>query len=255
MTNIPEIPKNVSELNIESSVLTPTTNLNVIESNYVCPLAKSVIYDLNTSKEFPILTTIVYFVDGTKITVRNNRLDAVDLVTKKLSDGTEIKVASDSAKEHGYVYACYKRSLTLYKDGLEFSRPNLENHFKTIINEYSHDLAYDRAEKRIAKERSKAAHEEKMRKAKESPKPEKLSIKQTLKRINDFIDILSSKSNVVNCLTDLSRIIKQACDDIDGDNDFNISCDCDCKDEHECKCKKSEEDPRTESNEIPIQYS
>ena len=65
--------------------------------------------------EHPVLATTVYFVDGTKVTVKNSDKDPITLVEEKvkLSDGSEttVKTASHEAKEMGLVYAIVKRVL------------------------------------------------------------------------------------------------------------------------------------------------
>ena len=70
--------------------------------------------------ENPLLVTVVYFADGTKVTVKNSGMDAITLEERKvtLSDGTEktITTASRESREMGLVYALAKR-LVCVPDG------------------------------------------------------------------------------------------------------------------------------------------
>lgn len=59
--------------------------------------------------EHPILVTVLYFDDGTKVVVKNSLHDKIDLETKKLPNGKEVTVASEASKESGLVYAIAKR--------------------------------------------------------------------------------------------------------------------------------------------------
>ena len=67
-----------------------------------------------------MLVTVVYFKDGTKVTVKNSAKDGITLVDKKvkLSDGSEktVTTASDESKEIGLVYAIVKRIICDYDD-------------------------------------------------------------------------------------------------------------------------------------------
>ena len=59
--------------------------------------------------EHPVLTTIMYFADDTKVVVKNSLHDKIDLETKTLPNGKEVTVASEASKESGLVYAIAKR--------------------------------------------------------------------------------------------------------------------------------------------------
>lgn len=174
-------------------------------NNTYCPSIKRVVFNLKTTEnvpvlgpdgkqtidpetlkpvkktvalDHPILATVVFFNDGTKVAVTNSPHDKVELD----KDG----YATDASKEAGIVYAIVKRMIGCVDD-----KGNVEgNGFGRILRDIIEKKSYDtQKEEKLAKEakaKSKAEHEAKMGTAK--PKQEKVSLKSTLERINEFLD-------------------------------------------------------------------
>lgn len=100
----------------------------LVRNNAFLPNVERVVYNTDLTARgggedrpsIPVLVTVVYFVDGTKVTVKNSDKDGITLVDKKvkLSDGQEITVrtASDESKEIGLVYALAKRMVCEYDE-------------------------------------------------------------------------------------------------------------------------------------------
>lgn len=141
------------------------------------PDGKKVVIDID-----PVLATIVYFTDGTKVVVTNSATDKVDLVDVKLADGTVVKTASNQAKERALIYALVKR---LY--GTPDVLGNIENvGLARRLNDMvqnGYDTRLEDAKNRIAEAARKAS-------AAKAQKPAKkrYSLSETLARINALID-------------------------------------------------------------------
>ena len=136
-----------------------------------------------------VLATTVFFIDNTKISVVNSVHDGLELEEKVMEDGSIVKIASHRSKEIGFLYAIVKRM---------FSKPNPEKPGKMKCDGFGRmmaetvNTAYDqviaKAENRIAKAKSKAEHERRIREAK--PKRKRYSIAETLERMNKYMDQL-----------------------------------------------------------------
>lgn len=129
----------------------------------------------------PVLATIVYFTDGTKVVVTNSETDKVDLVDVKLADGTVVKTASNQAKERALIYALVKR---LY--GTPDDLGNIENvglaRRLTELVQNGYDTRLEDAKNRIAEAARKAAAKA------QKPAKKRYSLSETLARINALID-------------------------------------------------------------------
>ena len=130
----------------------------------------------------PVLATIVYFADGTKVVVTNSETDKVDLVDVKMDDGTVVKTASNQAKERAIIYAPVKR---LY--GTPDQLGNIENvglaRRLTEIVQDGYDTRIEDAKNRIAEAARKAAAAKVQK-----PARKRYSINETLARINALLD-------------------------------------------------------------------
>ena len=134
--------------------------------------------------ENPVLATTVYFVDETKISVKNSVHDHVDIEQKTLEDGTVVTVASKEAKERGIVYAIIKRMNSI---------PDADGHMVdsglgrklTELVDGAYDTELEAANNKIAKAKSKAAHDKKIG---TGHKRQKYSIKETLAKFNEVLD-------------------------------------------------------------------
>lgn len=112
--------------------------------------------------ENPVLATIVYFCDGTKVTVKNCDKDQITLVDEKvkLSDGTEttVRTASRESREIGLAYAVLKRVFCYYDENGNVNGGSLSKLMNELIDDarcQDVDAAKAAAEKRISKERAK----------------------------------------------------------------------------------------------------
>lgn len=114
--------------------------------------------------ENPVLVTVVYFKDGTKVTVKNSDKDAITLVDEKvkLSDGTEttVKTASRESKEIGLVYAIVKRIVCGYDDGGNVQNAGFAKFLhKVVENATVQDISEAKlaGERKVSKARAKEA--------------------------------------------------------------------------------------------------
>lgn len=141
------------------------------------PDGKKVVVDID-----PVLATIVYFNDGTKVVVTNSATDKVDLVDVKLADGTVVKTASSQAKERALIYALVKRLYGTPDDLGNIENVGLARRLNDLVQN-GYDTRLEDAKNRIAEAARKAA-------AAKAQKPAKkrYSLSETLARINALID-------------------------------------------------------------------
>lgn len=140
-----------------------------------------------------ILATVVYFNDGTKVSVTNSQLDGLTFKEHTLSNGKVIKLATNESKEMGLVYAIVKRLVATFTDDGKVYEAPLGRIVKDII-ENAFDSQLEAAEVEIAKAKAKAEHTAKLNTA----KPKKVySIRGTLERINDVLDKIASQQAAV----------------------------------------------------------
>jgi hypothetical protein len=102
-----------------------------------------------------------------------------------LSDGSTVKIATESSKEMGLVYAIVKRFNSSYDE-----KGNIvSNGFGRRLREevaMAHDSVLEEAKLKIERAKSKAEHEAKMNTGK--PKKKRYSIAETLARVNEMLD-------------------------------------------------------------------
>lgn len=141
------------------------------------PDGKKVVVDID-----PVLATIVYFNDGTKVVVTNSATDKVDLVDVKLADGTVVKTASSQAKERALIYALVKRLYGTPDDLGNIENVGLARRLNDLVQN-GYDTRLEDAKNRITEAARKAA-------AAKAQKPAKkrYSLSETLARINALID-------------------------------------------------------------------
>lgn len=134
-----------------------------------------------------VLATVVFFDDNTKISVVNSAHDGVKFEDHVLSNGNTVKVASESSKEIGLIYAIIKRIIALpdKNDPDKMKTEGLGRRLRTAVKDLSYDSVIEKAELKIARAKSKAEHEAKLNTAK--PK-KRYSIAETLTRINEMLD-------------------------------------------------------------------
>ena len=133
-----------------------------------------------------VLTTVIFFMDGTKCTVTNSEHDGVQF--EKNEDG--IEVASRCSKECGVVYCILKRCLA----DIDANGNVLGNGFGRKLNDIV-DAAYDsqveNAKRKAAKAAAKAKYEATKGTAK--PKRQRESLAKTIDRLTDILDSLQDK--------------------------------------------------------------
>ena len=133
-----------------------------------------------------VLTTVIFFMDGTKCTVTNSEHDGVQF--EKNKDG--IEVASRCSKECGVVYCILKRCLA----DIDYNGNALGNGFGRKLNDIV-DAAYDSqvetAKRKAAKAEAKAKYEATKGTAK--PKRQRESLAKTIDRLTDILDSLQDK--------------------------------------------------------------
>jgi len=123
----------------------------------------------------PILTTTVYFADGTRVTVKNSKHDKIRLTTRKLADGTETKVADACSLESGIVYAIVKRvmgRLTADKNGNPVGGEGFSSALTKLVEE-GQDQTFDAANAKAIKRMKKAAKKPVEKKANAKPAAKK----------------------------------------------------------------------------------
>ena len=134
-----------------------------------------------------VLTTVIFFDDGTKCTVTNSEHDGVQF--EKNKDG--IEVASRCSKECGVVYCILKRCLA----DIDANGNALGNGFGRKLNDIV-DAAYDSqveaAKRKAAKAEAKAKYEATKGTAK--PKRQRESLAKTIDRLTDILEALEAKN-------------------------------------------------------------
>lgn len=167
-------------------------------NNTFCPNIDRVIYNLGKVRgkkshrpEYTLATTI-FFVDGTKTTVKNSVHDkvAVEIEKIKLSDGKviEVETATREAREVGLVYAIVKRLI-----GEPTENGEVKGHFCSFLNK-TVDAAFNQPV-----ENAKTQAEEKIRKAKAKEmkknkvKKEQPSLRKCVQSLSDIISRLDKK--------------------------------------------------------------
>lgn len=129
--------------------------------------------------EKPVLATIVYFADGTKVTVKNCEKDQITLVDEKvkLPDGTEttVRTASHESKEIGLAYAVLKRIFCYYDENGNVNGGSLSRLLHEVIDDARcQDVEEAKAavQKRISMER-RAEAKKHLEELESKPKKEK----------------------------------------------------------------------------------
>lgn len=157
----------------------------IARNNTFVPNIERVVFNTNADGERPVLATVVYFRDGTKVTVKNSAMDEVKLVdrTVKLSDGTErkIRTASRESLEAGLIYAIAKRVICGFDDngnvqGTGFAK-FLEGQLKDAHVQDVEDF-------KVAEERRIAR---KGRQASEQKPPKKENLRDTVKALSKTV--------------------------------------------------------------------
>lgn len=197
-TFVPNINNVIFNTKIDEDVIKTDENGNPIKD------ANGRVIKEKKTLENPVLVTVVYFVDGTKVTVRNSEKDGIKLENKtiKLSDGSTktVTTASAESKEIGLVYAIAKRILCNYDERGTIENAGFARFLNKIINNANVqdiDNAKINAERKISKNRSKEAA-----KSKPSAKKDKTSLRGT---VNELMSVVKGLGEVVAKLTNSEK--------------------------------------------------
>lgn len=177
----------------------PSAMEELLHNNCTMPNVENVVYNLKTEDtvknadgtkskvtfDKPILTTVVFFVDGTKAVVQNSANDAVKTVAQKLSDGSTVMVADQEAKERGLLYAIVKRYVSDIDEKGNAVGGGLGNILRNVVKA-AYDPRISNAEGKIRQAASAKRHAEQQANAK--PKVKRHSIAETLARFNAVLD-------------------------------------------------------------------
>lgn len=137
--------------------------------------------------ERDVLATVITFIDGTKVAVKNSLTDAVDLVEKTLADGSKVTVASDAAKERGIVFAVFKRICSMPDASGMCNDGAIGRILRNVVAD-AYDQPFEIAKTKVARAAAKAEYARKLNTAKNRPRAERFSINGTLARINALLD-------------------------------------------------------------------
>lgn len=126
-------------------------------NNCTMPHVNRVIFRLNdTKKDYPVLTTIVFFDDSTKVVVQNSYLDPVSVKDRTLSDGTTIKIPAIASREAAVNYAIVKRIFSSFDNDGKIIKSGLSSFYDDVFSVSSIENL-DEAEAKISKAKAKAA--------------------------------------------------------------------------------------------------
>ena len=154
-----------------------------------------------TGEQRYVLATIVTFIDGTKVTVKNSLTDAVDVIEKSVGD-TKVTVASDAAKERGLVFAIFKRLKSVPdKNGL-----CVDGGVGRILREMvdgAYDQQFEATKNKVAKAAAKLEYERKLGTSK--PKAPRYSLNDTLSRINVLLDKFGGDKTILDTVASIFK--------------------------------------------------
>lgn len=161
-------------------------------NNTFTPNITRVIYNLNKDKS--VLATTVYFIDGTKVTVKNSGKDKVTLCKEKvkLSDGSveEIETASEESREVGLVYAILKRIICSPDDKGCVNGKGFGSFLKkTVKNAWNQNV--EEIKTKRDKDFAKKVYLEKV--AKQKPKSKNSSLREVVNNLSEVVKGLAEK--------------------------------------------------------------
>lgn len=149
----------------------------------------------------PVLSTVVYFKDNSKVSVVNSINDKIDLEDVKINrDGVEVVVhtASDSAKEAGFVYAIAKRlfgksEVIRGRDGNLVETGNIEGDgfgrkLRDLIADRGYDSIIEEKVRTAVKAKNVTEHAAKAEAAKNKPKH--VSQKEMIQNLTEAVMLL-----------------------------------------------------------------
>lgn len=161
-------------------------------------------------KSYPTLTTVVTFVDGSKVTVVNSEHDPI-----KFDENGDV---SRESKETGLVYALVKRMFSVYSGSMHIGNVILTSSgFGRQLNELI-DSAYDpkleAAKRAAAAAEAKAAHEARQAAAK-ARKSKNPSLAETVRELKTVVEVLGANVSAkpatknIDTMSDLTSTINE----------------------------------------------
>lgn len=196
----------------------PSAVEELLHNNCTMPNVEHVVYNLKTEDTVkdangvkskvslvkPILTTIVFFVDGTKAVVQNSANDTVNVTAQKLSDGSTVTVADHEAKERGLLYAIVKRYVSDIDEKGNASSGGLGNILRSAVAA-SYDPRISNAEAKVAHAKAAKLHAE-QHAAAAKPKGKRASIAETLARFNALLDDVEADPVTVKAVVEVKTM-------------------------------------------------
>lgn len=145
--------------------------------------------------EKPILSTTVFFNDGSRVTVKNSANDPVELDERELPDGTTTFVASRRSKELAIVHAVMKRVIGEIDgngvvDGRGYGR------ILTDIVDSGYDQSFETTKSKIEKAAKKKAYEEQKKTAKK-PASKRYSFAEIAQLLGPIAEKIASNPNIL----------------------------------------------------------
>lgn len=192
--------KNMSTLNNNISEKPSLANriINELYDNGCSvPAIKQVIYNRGTKKtengERPVLATIVYFDDGTKISVVNSEHDGLELA----ADGKP----TFESKERGIIYAIMKRIFashyTVTSEGFSLKTQGLGQFLTKLVNN-----AIDQQDEIVKRAAEKAEAKKKYEEETAKPKVKNPSLAKCVidlsQSINDMKEVIATLKSDIN---------------------------------------------------------
>lgn len=133
-----------------------------------------------------VLTTVIFFADGTKCTVTNSEHDGVKF--EKNDDG--IEVASACSKEVGVVYALVKKLTGCPDENGNILGDGFGRKLHDIVDT-AYDINVEEAKRKAAKTAAKAKYEATKNTGK--PKRQRESLAKSVDRLAGILGVLDSK--------------------------------------------------------------
>lgn len=169
---------------------------SLARNNTFCPNIDRTIFNLSkkhneeTNSDDYILATTVFFVDGTKVTVKNCLRDKISVETEtiRLSDDTrkEVETASLESREVGIAYAILKRMVCV---------PDEKGEVKGGFGSFLNKAIENSWNQSVEEVRIKAEKDIRKAKFKDTPKKEKEEKPSLRKCVRDLSELLSELKN------------------------------------------------------------
>lgn len=166
-------------------------------NNTFVPAVSRVIYNLKAAKkdgENNVLATIVFFNDGTKVTVINSDNDDIEVVT---DEKTGVKTASMASKERALTYAICKKLFGKPDEKGAVQGNGFGRKLRDLVNG-AWDQKVEEKKTALAKAASKAKHEENMKRA--AAKPKRLSLAEAMDKLTAALGKVTELEAEVNSL-------------------------------------------------------